>query len=44
MDDGKGQTPIEWDAPAKDAGGAEYTAWEAVLEQEPYEVEARPQL
>ena len=34
------QNPDEWDAPAKEARGAQNTAREAMLESEPYEADA----
>ena len=42
MGDCQRQNPVEWDAPTKDAGGAEYTVWEAKLELEPCEADAGP--
>ena len=34
MKDGRRQNPIEWDVPTMEAGGAEYTVWEAMLDLE----------
>ena len=42
MEDWKKKTPVERDAPTKEAEGAQYTVWEAMLEMEPYEAEAGP--
>ena len=38
----KRQNPVEWDAPTKEAGGAEYKVWEAMLELQPLLAEAGP--
>ena len=42
MEDWKRETPAERNAPAKEAGGAECTVWEAMMELQPYEAEAGP--
>ena len=41
-EDGKQQHPVEWDAPARDTGGAEYTVGEAMLELESFDADAGP--
>ena len=42
MEDEKRAHSVEWDAPSKEAGGAEDTVWEALIELEPCKAGAGP--
>ena len=42
MEDWKKHNQVEWGAPTKEAGRAQYTVWEAMLELEPRDADAAP--